>query len=212
MTPHPIAARVDGEGMVRTIATLVLALVITLSGSLVAHAAVEIEDYAPYQPQTRCSPKAKAGTLVMSRFVHRRFGGGSGSISRPCRSGGTSEHKEGRAYDWPLDATRKRDRQTARAFMDFVFAADKHGNEDARARRMGIMYVIWNDHVQRMERLRGERLPELELQEGHPVQQDAAAPQPRAHLAEPQGRPRRDQLVRRPALTPQSVHSARVRA
>jgi hypothetical protein len=133
--------------MVRTIATLVLALVITLSGSLVAHAAVEIEDYAPYQPQTRCSPKAKAGTLVMSRFVHRRFGGGSGSISRPCRSGGTSEHKEGRAYDWPLDATRKRDRQTARAFMDFVFAADKHGNEDARARRMGIMYVIWNDHM-----------------------------------------------------------------
>ena len=28
-----------------------------------------------------------------------------------------------------------------------MFAADGHGNPDARARRMGIMYVIWNDHM-----------------------------------------------------------------
>ena len=133
--------------MSRTLAGCLLALVITLSGGLSAHAAVDIEDYAPYQPQSRCSPKAKPGTVVFSHFVHRRFGGGTGYISRSCRSGGTSEHKEGRAYDWPLDATRKHDRQTARAFMDFVFAADKHGNEDAKARRMGIMYIIWNDHM-----------------------------------------------------------------
>ena len=132
--------------MSRIIAGCLLALSLVLGSGVAAHAG-EIEDYAPYQPQTKCSPKPKAGTVVLSRWVHRRFGGGDGYISRSCRSGGTSEHKEGRAWDWPLSATRKRDRQTARAFMEFVFAADKHGNEDAKARRMGIMYIIWNDHM-----------------------------------------------------------------
>ena len=106
-----------------------------------------IEDYADYQPQSKCSPRAKPGTTYLGTTVVKRFGGGFGPISRPCSSGGTSEHKEGRAFDWMLDATRKRDRKKAHAFMDWVFATDKQGNTDARARRMGIMYVIWNDHM-----------------------------------------------------------------
>ncbi len=107
----------------------------------------EIEDYANYQPQTKCAPKAKPGTRTLGRWIVNHQGGGFGPISRACSSGGTSEHKEGRAFDWRLDATKKADRQRAAAFLALVKATDKDGNTDARARRMGIMYVIWNDHM-----------------------------------------------------------------
>lgn len=122
-----------------------LAAAVVLFGSP-AHAA-EIEGYASYQPQTECSPKAKPGTRTLGRWIVNHQGGGFGGISRPCKYGGTSEHKEGRAFDWSLDASRKADRARARRFLALVRATDKAGHTDARARRMGIMYVIWNDHM-----------------------------------------------------------------
>ncbi len=124
---------------------ITVGLGLAVSTADAAHA--QIEEYAHYQPQTRCSPTAKPGTEVLARFLVKRFGGDHGGISRSCKSGGTSEHKEGRAFDWSLSATRRADRVVARAFMEWAFAADKNDNEDAKARRMGIMYLIWNDHM-----------------------------------------------------------------
>lgn len=114
-----------------------------------AHAVVTagIEDYADWQPQTRCAPKAKPGTTTLGRWIVRQQGGGFGGISRACKVGGTSEHKEGRAFDWTLDATRKADRQKAAALLRLLRATDKAGNTDAKARRMGVMYIIWNDQM-----------------------------------------------------------------
>lgn len=111
-----------------------------------AGAARPIEDYAPYQPQTRCSPHAKPGTVVLGRWLVKRYGGAFGGISRACSSS-TSEHAEGRAFDWTLSATSRAGRRTARAFLRDAFATDRAGNEDALARRMGIMYVIWDDEI-----------------------------------------------------------------
>jgi hypothetical protein len=109
-------------------------------------AATPVEDYAEYQPQEECSPRAKPGTEALARWLVRR-GGGYGPISRSCRVGGVSEHKEGRAFDWMLDAGSRRDRGIAQAFLEEAFATDQHGNDHAKARRMGIMYIIWNDHI-----------------------------------------------------------------
>lgn len=128
---------------------LVIALVIALGGAVLAPAtavAAPLEDYSSYQPQTKCSPKAKAGTVALGSWLVRRYGGGFGPISRAC-SEGTSEHQEGRAFDWMLDATSEADRQLAEAFLERAFREDKQGNGDAWARRMGIMYVIWNDEM-----------------------------------------------------------------
>jgi hypothetical protein len=105
-----------------------------------------IEDYASYQPQTRCRPHAKPGTVVLGNWMVETYGGAFGGISRPCGTS-TSEHQEGRAFDWTLDAAKKADRRRAKAFLAAVLADDKHGNTDALARRMGIMYVIWNDRM-----------------------------------------------------------------
>ncbi len=132
------------------VAALAAVLLLATAGTGAAHAqllASGIEDYASYQPQTKCSPKAKPGTLKLGHWLVNRQGGGFGGISRSCKSGGTSEHKEGRAFDWRLDASRKADRLRAAAFLAQVKQTDKAGNTDARARRMGIMYIIWNDHM-----------------------------------------------------------------
>jgi len=126
-----------------TVATCAAAVVLT---ALPAQA-MPLEDYASYQPQTGCSPKAKPGTKQLSRWIVNHFDGGYGPISRSCTSGGTSEHKEGRAFDWTLDATRKADRQRAAAMLERIFRARKDGEEHVLARRMGIMYIIWNDHM-----------------------------------------------------------------
>ena len=111
-----------------------------------ADGAVQIEDYAGYEPQTTCHPKPRAGTKVLAAWLRSQFGGGGGATGRAC-GGGASEHKDGRAIDWTLDATKKADRQIAKAFLKTVFATDDQGNTHALARRMGIMYIIWNDHM-----------------------------------------------------------------
>jgi hypothetical protein len=127
----------------RRMASVVLTATVLIATPGAAHA---IEDYADYQPQTKCSPQAKPGTKALARWLVKR-GGSAGPISRPCKSGGTSEHKEGRAFDWMVDVRHKKERRLAPDFLDYVFATDSHGHEDAKARRMGIMYIIWNDHI-----------------------------------------------------------------
>jgi hypothetical protein len=107
---------------------------------------VPIEDYASYQPQTRCRPQAKPGTEALGDWMVGTYGGAAGGISRACGPG-TSEHQEGRAFDWTLDAAKRADRRRAKAFLTDVLASDRQGNADARARRMGIMYIIWNDRM-----------------------------------------------------------------
>jgi hypothetical protein len=109
--------------------------------------AQDIEGYAAYDGASRCAPRAKPGTEVLARWIVRTQGGAFGGISRRCSRASVSEHEEGRAFDWTLDATRPRHRAVAAGFLDLVFAPDKAGNEDASARRMGIMYIIWNDHI-----------------------------------------------------------------
>jgi hypothetical protein len=107
-----------------------------------------VEDYAPYQPQRKCRDTARPGTQELAGWINASYGAGSALASiRACDSGGVSEHKAGRAIDWSVDATDADQRHQARAFLDALFATDSDGNAHALARRMGIMYVIWNDHM-----------------------------------------------------------------
>ena len=113
-----------------------------------AATAVPIEDFATYDPQTNCSPNAKPGTLKLSEWLQKQYpGSGSLGISRSCNDGGVSEHKEGRAFDWAVNVSSARDRAFVADFFAKIFATDAESNPDALARRMGIMYLIWNDHI-----------------------------------------------------------------
>ena len=105
-----------------------------------------VDGYATYQPQKSCATTEKPGTVALGQWLSAR-GGAYGGTLRSCRGGGQSEHKDGRAFDWTLDATSIDDEATAQAFITEAFADDELGDTDALARRMGIMYVIWNDKI-----------------------------------------------------------------
>ncbi|WP_210502946.1 hypothetical protein [Nocardioides xinjiangensis] len=105
-----------------------------------------VEPYAGYQPQTTCRHSPRAGVLALADWLVAR-GGGYGPISRSCAGSSTSEHKEARAFDWLLDARDPADKALAAALLDEVFAPDDTGQTHALARRMGIMYIIWDDRI-----------------------------------------------------------------
>lgn len=135
---------------------LMVVLALAISGCLLAvpsqatstsqRYALPVESYAPYQPQRTCARTDKPGTVALGRWLVAR-GGVYGGTLRSCGSGGQSEHKDGRAFDWMLDAKDADDRAVADAFLVEAFADDELGDTDALARRMGIMYVIWNDRM-----------------------------------------------------------------
>ena len=107
-----------------------------------------IEDYADYQGQTTCSPSPKKGAVLLQRWLTTRYAGtGTSGIVRGCSVGGRSEHKEGRAFDWRVSAADPHERAEAESFVALLRATDGNGNTAAIARRMGLMYFIWDDRI-----------------------------------------------------------------
>ena len=102
-----------------------------------------IEALAPYVGQNSCDPVPKPGVVAFSRLVLSYWGrGGTYGISRACGVGGQSEHKEGRAWDFKLDPDDYEDQVTGQRVTDWLLADDA-----ANARRLGIMYFIWNERI-----------------------------------------------------------------
>jgi hypothetical protein len=106
-----------------------------------------IDPYARYVSQTQCLGVEQPGARELRALLQRTYGANSGGILRACGQGGTSEHKEGRAYDWMLNASNPADRAKADAFLKWLLATDAAGNRHAMARRLGVMYVIWDRRI-----------------------------------------------------------------
>ncbi|MEJ2578321.1 MAG: peptidoglycan-binding protein [Kineosporiaceae bacterium] len=107
-----------------------------------------IEALAPYVKQTSCDPTAKPGVTSFGRLLQRTYPGTSYAISRACGADGiASEHYEGRALDWFVSVRDGSGRVRARALLDWLLATDSAGHTYANARRLGVMYVIWNNQI-----------------------------------------------------------------
>jgi len=116
-------------------------------------AAGDIEPYPAYDGQSTCSPAAKPGMVAFRDIVMRAYPTTTSyGISRDCGIGGTSEHKEGRAWDWANDATTPAGRARVAGFMNWLFRTDQYGNRHANARRLGLMYIIWNRQIFKLYR------------------------------------------------------------
>jgi hypothetical protein len=115
-----------------------------------------IEPPVPNQPAAAvCSPANdydKPGPIALRNLLVATYGSvvdGQpvlNSISRPC-DGTVSEHHEGRALDWGMDFRNPGMRFDGQLVLIWLFATDAYGNTDAIARRLGIMYVIWNYQI-----------------------------------------------------------------
>lgn len=108
-----------------------------------------IESYSGYEAQRFCSPVNRPGAEKIAGLIRKTYGSDEsiGIARDSCYS--TSEHNEGRAIDWMVDATTKAGRNKANAFLDWLLATDEYGNKHAMARRLGIMYIIFNRRIWR---------------------------------------------------------------
>jgi hypothetical protein len=107
-----------------------------------------LDDLAPYQPQSTCDPPPKPGVVGFQQIVLAAFPATSSfGISRDCSIGGRSEHKEGRAWDWGVAVNNPGERAAARRVFRWLFGADANGRPFAMARRLGVMYIIYNRRI-----------------------------------------------------------------
>lgn len=110
----------------------------------------EVDDAAGYQGQSSCASAPLPGTVRLRNLVLATYDRGhDGGTIRSCASGGTSEHKDGRAWDWMLDVRDKRDRRAAADFLGWLTKPGHGGTAGAMARRLGVMYVIYNHRMWR---------------------------------------------------------------
>lgn len=93
----------------------------------------------PYVGQTSCDPFIKPGAKAFGDLMLATYGIGSYGSARLCHLDGTSEHKEGRAVDWMLSAANPTHAAVADSVLGWLTA-----QQGANARRLGVMYLIWN--------------------------------------------------------------------
>jgi hypothetical protein len=119
-----------------------------------------IEGFSPYVGQRYCDPVVRPGVAAFRTAVLRAYpGSGDYGIVRACDRGGTSEHKEGRAWDWRVNAAVPWQKAAAQALLSWLLAKDDAGNPAAMARRLGIMYIIWDGRIWRSYRASAGWLP-----------------------------------------------------
>jgi hypothetical protein len=109
---------------------------------------VGIEPLAGYLGQVSCDPGGKPGTLALARLLTATYPGTSFGSFRACGTGaGTSEHYDGRALDWMNSVRDPRQAAQATAVLNWLLGRDTAGRQYAIARRLGVMYVIWNNRI-----------------------------------------------------------------
>ena len=92
----------------------------------------------PYEAQVSCDPVDKPGVTAFATLMKNNYKTGQTGISRTCQ-GDTSEHYDGRALDWMLNANDPQQKAVADSVVAWLSASN-----GAMARRFGISYIIWN--------------------------------------------------------------------
>ena len=113
-----------------------------------------IEDLAVYVEQSSCDPVAKPGVSAFARLLQSTYPDtGTLGIVRDCSLNATSEHEEGRAFDWAVSYRNAAQVAEAKTVFAWLLSPDAAGHEAAMARRLGIMYIIWNKQILGLYRL-----------------------------------------------------------
>ena len=139
-----------------------LVVLVAIGGSSPARAAAvpptrdfgaAIDTYSAYEPENTCDPTEKPGPQAVRQLILATYGSmQSTDITRPCAANGTATdgHQAGRALDWMRNAADPVQKDQVDSFVSWLLADDKYGNHQAMARRLGVMYMIWNRQMFRM--------------------------------------------------------------
>ena len=123
-----------------------------------AHAvgAVDIDGYPARTEVTACAEPlvGKPGVVAFRSLVLSQLGGGDDGL-QVCKliandSGSLSDHADGRAWDWHVEAKRATDRARVDRLLNWLLRPDERGHRNAMARRIGITYIIWNHQYYRV--------------------------------------------------------------
>ncbi len=125
----------------------------TTAGGAVPVATVKlpaaIDSPSFYEAQAACDPVARPGTVALANLLQATYGPSTVYITRAC-SASTSEHFDGRALDWMHSVREPTQRAQAESFLEWLLAPGLDGTPQEMARRLGVMYVIWNNRMIRM--------------------------------------------------------------
>jgi hypothetical protein len=100
-----------------------------------------------YLPQSSCDPVAKPGLTALRSMIMGYYGmGRDGGITRVCSSE-ISEHEEGRAWDYMLSVSNPAEKAVGDDYTLWLTGPDSSGVMAGNARRLGVMYVIWNRRI-----------------------------------------------------------------
>lgn len=104
-------------------------------------------DYAPdYQGQQTCNPVDSEGVQAIKGLILATYGSAVVGGSRSCGSS-VSEHYDGRALDWMRSVREPVQAAQAEAFLAWLLAPAADGTPQEMARRLGVMYLIWNNQM-----------------------------------------------------------------
>ena len=108
-----------------------------------------IEPLAAYVAASSCDTRDKPGTVALGQLLKATYPGTTYGICRSCGSDAlpTSEHYDGRAVDWFTNVRTAAGKARGNALVNWLTAKDAKGNVAANARRLGVMYIIWNNRI-----------------------------------------------------------------
>jgi hypothetical protein len=107
-----------------------------------------IDAASGWERESGCSPTEKKGPRKLRKLLDATYGQQYSNIVRAC-SASDSGHEEGRALDWMVSVRDPAQKEMGDSFLAWLQAPDEFGNASAMARRLGIQYVIWNNHMWR---------------------------------------------------------------
>lgn len=108
-----------------------------------------VESYTPYVPQTVCDPGWRRGVeqfknLILSVYPETSDWGSA----RLCAYDGVSEHLDGRAWDWKVNAKNSDEKQYAMDVLDWLVGEGGPSSEEGYwAKRLGVMYIGFNKKI-----------------------------------------------------------------
>ncbi|KHL17848.1 UNVERIFIED_CONTAM: hypothetical protein LK11_09690 [Mumia flava] len=105
-----------------------------------------VEPYAPYVGANSCSKRAQPGARAFGELLVATWPKTHYSTGRTCTTA-RSEHHDGRAVDWMTSVREKYGKKRARDLLRWLLRSDAAGNPAANARRLGVMYLIWNNRI-----------------------------------------------------------------